>query len=159
MARRLTRDTKRAVLAGVAAGFAEYFGIDPVLARLAFVLMVFFNGAGIVLYLVCWVVMPRQDQEEGAAGSAEPAPADRIAAEVRQAGEKVVQNLRRSPANPGQGQIIAGSILVVLGVLFLLDQFSWWRWPSWATIGRLWPVILIVVGISLLVEAIRGRKA
>jgi phage shock protein C len=159
MARRLTRDTKRAVLAGVAAGFADYFGIDPVLARLAFILLVFFNGAGIVLYLVCWVVMPRQEEEADAAGSAEPAPADRIAAEVRQAGEKVVQNLRRSPANPGQGQIIAGSILVVLGVLFLLDRFSWWRWPSWATLGRLWPVILIVVGISLLVEAIRGRKA
>lgn len=159
MARRLTRDTKRAVLAGVAAGFADYFGIDPVLARLAFVLLVFFNGAGIVLYLVCWVVMPRQDQEAGAAGSAEPTPADRFAAEVRQAGEKVVQNLHRSPVNPGRGQIIAGSILVVLGVLFLLDQFAWWHWPSWATIGRLWPVILIVVGVSLLVEAVRGRKA
>jgi phage shock protein PspC (stress-responsive transcriptional regulator) len=159
MAGRLTRDTKRAVLGGVAAGFANYFGIDPVLARLAFILLVFFNGAGLLLYLVCWVIMPRREQEAGAPESTEPTPADRIAAEVRQAGEKVVQDLHRSPRSPRQGKIIGGSILVVLGILFLLDKFSWWRWPDWASIGRLWPVILIAIGISMLVEAARGKKA
>ena len=52
MNRRLTRDTKNAVLGGVAAGFANYFGVDPVLARIVFIALAFLNGFGVVAYVV-----------------------------------------------------------------------------------------------------------
>jgi len=42
--RRLTRDTQHAVLGGVAAGFGRYLDVDPVLARLAFVLLAFVHA-------------------------------------------------------------------------------------------------------------------
>ncbi|HXI03495.1 MAG TPA: PspC domain-containing protein, partial [Candidatus Saccharimonadales bacterium] len=58
MARPLTRSTENAYLGGVAAGFARYFDIDPVIARLAFVLLAFLHGVGLILYVICWVVMP-----------------------------------------------------------------------------------------------------
>ena len=61
MPRRLTRDTQRAVLGGVAAGFGRYLDVDPVLARLGFVLLAFVNGLGILFYLACWLLMPRAD--------------------------------------------------------------------------------------------------
>lgn len=59
--RRLVRiDTDRK-LGGVAAGIGAYFGIDPVIVRIAFVLATVFGGAGLLVYAVAWVIMPRDD--------------------------------------------------------------------------------------------------
>ena len=66
MARRLMRNTEDAVLAGVAAGFADYFAVDPTLIRLGFVLLAVFGGSGLVLYVVSWVLMPRAGEGTGA---------------------------------------------------------------------------------------------
>ena len=161
MTRRLTRDTKNAVLGGVAAGFANYFCVDPVLVRLAFILLVFLNGFGLVAYVVGWVIMPRAERAASAAGTAGAPPvvgaADRIVEKVRQAGDRVADGLQRLPEDTGRGSAIAGVVLIVLGVLFLLDRFSWWHWPHWARLSNLWPVILIAVGVSLILQAARGR--
>ena len=74
MERRLKRDTRQAFLGGVAAGFARYFDVDPVLARLGFVFLTFIHGAGVILYLICWVVMPA---EEGTPSASAPPPGGR----------------------------------------------------------------------------------
>jgi phage shock protein C len=62
---RLTRSRSDRMLAGVCGGLADYFGIDPVFIRLAFVLFeVLTAGAGgILLYVILWAIMP----EEGSA--------------------------------------------------------------------------------------------
>ena len=47
------------MLGGVAAGFGDYFDVDPVLVRLGFVLLTFATaGIGILFYIICWVIMP-----------------------------------------------------------------------------------------------------
>ena len=53
------------VVAGVCAGLAAYFGVDPTLVRLAFALITVFGGLGVLLYLCAWIVIP----EEGDDGS------------------------------------------------------------------------------------------
>jgi phage shock protein C len=62
--KRLYRVREGRVIAGVCAGIAAYFGIDPTLVRLAFALVTIFGGAGILLYLVAWIVIP--DEGDGA---------------------------------------------------------------------------------------------
>ena len=58
-AKRLFRDPDNGMIAGVCAGLATFFGLDPVVVRLIFVLLaVFSGGTGIVLYLVLWLVVP-----------------------------------------------------------------------------------------------------
>ena len=58
-ARRLYRDMDNALLTGVAAGLANYFGLDVVLMRIAFVLLAIFSGGtGIVIYILLWLVVP-----------------------------------------------------------------------------------------------------
>jgi phage shock protein PspC (stress-responsive transcriptional regulator) len=57
--KRLFRSTEDVVIAGVAAGIATYLGIDPLFVRLAFVVASFFNGFGILVYVVAWLVMPQ----------------------------------------------------------------------------------------------------
>jgi phage shock protein PspC (stress-responsive transcriptional regulator) len=52
-------------VAGVAGGLARHLDIDPIILRVAFVVLVFFGGAGLLLYGACWLLVP----EEGAAGA------------------------------------------------------------------------------------------
>lgn len=58
--RRLTR-SKNKMIAGVCAGIAEYFGWDVTLFRVVYVIVSILSVAfpGILVYLVLWVVMPR----------------------------------------------------------------------------------------------------
>lgn len=93
VARRLQKSKNRMVL-GVAGGVADYFRIDPVIVRIVFILLVFANGLGILLYLILALLLPKAE-----AGSASPlavvkenvmtAPQD-----AKEASRRVVQVLR-----------------------------------------------------------------
>lgn len=63
--KRLTRSKDDRVLAGVCGGAAQYFGFDPVIARIVAVVLVFFGGAGVLLYLAAVLLVPN----EGEAGA------------------------------------------------------------------------------------------
>lgn len=58
MQKRLMRDRKDVKIAGVCSGIANYFGVDPTLVRVIWVLLIFVYGVGLIPYLVCWWVMP-----------------------------------------------------------------------------------------------------
>jgi phage shock protein C len=62
-AKRLYRIRDGRIVAGVCAGLAAYFGVDPTLVRLAFALLTVFGGLGVLLYLGAWVVVP--DEVDG----------------------------------------------------------------------------------------------
>ncbi len=57
-AKRLFRDPDNRALAGVAAGLAAYFGIDIILFRILFIVLFFASGAGLLIYIILWIVMP-----------------------------------------------------------------------------------------------------
>lgn len=59
--KRVYRASKNdSVIAGVCAGIANYFSIDPVIVRLLFVLITLGYGAGIIVYLIAWLIIPRK---------------------------------------------------------------------------------------------------
>ncbi|MCB0997426.1 MAG: PspC domain-containing protein [Acidimicrobiales bacterium] len=68
--RRLERSVTDRKIGGVCGGIGTYFGIDPTLVRLGFVLAILLGGFGIVAYLVAWVVLPED-------GGRSPLPAVR----------------------------------------------------------------------------------
>jgi phage shock protein C len=74
----LTRSETDRLVAGVAGGIAERFGINSTLVRLAWVLSVFFGGVGIAVYLILWIALPK---------SAPRFPAIRVAQERYARGE------------------------------------------------------------------------
>lgn len=55
--KKLYRNINEAKIAGVCAGIADYFDIDPVLVRLLFILMIFWGG-GIIAYIIAWFIVP-----------------------------------------------------------------------------------------------------
>ncbi len=58
MEKKLRRSSSNKVIAGVCGGIGTYFGFDPVAVRIALVLFTLFGGAGVLVYLVCWLCMP-----------------------------------------------------------------------------------------------------
>jgi phage shock protein C len=62
--RNLRRSSTDSVIGGVAGGLGHYFALDPVLVRIAFVLLVLAGGSGILLYIVLWIVIPEATPEE-----------------------------------------------------------------------------------------------
>ncbi|MFI9506452.1 PspC domain-containing protein [Nocardia sp. NPDC052566] len=66
---RPVRLPRRGPIAGVAAGFGERYHVDPVLVRVALVVSTIFGGAGIVLYLLAWLLLHEAGDEASAAES------------------------------------------------------------------------------------------
>ena len=62
----MTKQLRRTVgnerkVAGVCGGIAKYFNLDPVLVRIAFVLLTIFASTGVLLYVICCFIMPEED--------------------------------------------------------------------------------------------------
>jgi phage shock protein C len=138
--RKLYRSRKDKMLGGVAGGLAEYFDVDPTIVRIIFVVTLFLGGGGLIAYIIMWIVVPEEpfvivppDTSAGQAAAGEtPGPDPQVAYQSR--------HHRRSS--------LGGIILLVLGVLFLLDNFI----PHFC-FGDFWPVILIAIGAGLLMRS------
>ena len=63
--KKLTRSANL-MIAGVCAGIAEYFGWDPTLLRIVYILATFFTAfAGVIIYIILWIIMPSKMPSDG----------------------------------------------------------------------------------------------
>lgn len=60
--KRVYRSRTDKKIAGVCGGLAKYFDVDPVIVRLLWIFLLFFGGAGIILYIIAWIVIPLEPQ-------------------------------------------------------------------------------------------------
>src|SRR4051794_26265394 len=118
-AQRLERSRSDRWIGGVAGGLGRYFGVDPVLFRLAFVGLVFLGGSGVCLYIVAWLAIPG----EGVAQS----PLGRLFA----AG----QHRRRGIRNLVIAGAAAVAVLVGLAIGGLAAASAWSDTPFRGTVG------------------------
>ena len=86
MSPQLRRSETDRIIAGVAGGIAQRFGLNSTLVRLAWVVSVFFGGLGIVIYLILWIALPKSPAHS---------PATRIAEERYARGEISAAELER----------------------------------------------------------------
>lgn len=72
---RIYRSRKERVLAGVCGGIGIAADLDPSLVRLAWVLLTLLSmGAGILLYLAAWLIIPEEPEPEAGTASPETLP-------------------------------------------------------------------------------------
>ena len=58
MQKRLTRSRAEKMIGGGCGGLGEYFGVDPTIIRVLWVVITLLGGAGVIAYLILWIVMP-----------------------------------------------------------------------------------------------------
>lgn len=65
--RKLIRPFEGRMVAGVCAGLGDYFGADPNIVRLVFAALSIFGGAGVLMYLVAWLLVPEEGEQKSIA--------------------------------------------------------------------------------------------
>jgi phage shock protein PspC (stress-responsive transcriptional regulator) len=139
--RRLYRCRENRQLAGVAAGVAEYFGLDPTLVRVLWFLSIFAGGFSILLYIGLAIIVPLEP----------PAAAGDDTTAVSVEGTDPTGHVH-APRGSGRAMTFFGVALMLLGGLALVDALL----PAWADSWRyLWPLFLLGIGAVLVVGAIR----
>lgn len=147
----LYRSTSNKVFGGVAGGLGEYFAVDPVIIRILFVILVFAGGASILIYPLLWIAIPAepikpfsfQQNADTSAGETANNPSFTTPPPV------VTEESKKR-----NGPIVAGSILVVVGLLFMIDKLL----PN-VNFGDLWPALLIIVGGVLIFTSMNKKNA
>jgi phage shock protein C len=131
-------------IAGVAAGVAEYFGLDVTLVRILWFLSIFFGGATLVVYVGLALIVPLEPLT--AAEAANPATVHDH--------ELAATDHRHVERRPGMLTTWLGVGLVLLGGLALIDVVVpgiSWRY--------LWPVFIVGLGGLLIVGSLRREGA
>jgi phage shock protein C len=164
--RRLYRSVADRKIGGVAAGTAAYFDIDPSISRVLWlVLAIFTGGAFVIVYIVMWAIVPEEPWQPAAAAAAAPAGEAPAAGEPAPEGGEAPATVETTVApaaasttwsrtvevsgGPGP-HVIFGAILILIGGWFLAQQFL-----PWLNFGTLWPIGLVVIGVIILVSALR----
>lgn len=60
MERKLYLSDTNKKIGGVCGGVGEYFGIDPVIVRILWIISVFLDGIGLLAYFIAWIAIPRR---------------------------------------------------------------------------------------------------
>jgi phage shock protein C len=142
------RSEKNRILGGVCGGLGQYFGIDPTILRIIFVLLTVFGGSGLLIYLVLWLILPAESQTEF--------NKDHLKNNMNEVKDKVNQFAHDLGRSTREGRVRAPEqrnwlafIVILLGVIFLLNNFGF---GDLINIGRLWPLILVALGVSLILR-------
>ncbi len=181
--RHLYRCRRDRQLAGVAAGVAEYFDLDPTVVRILWILSAFFGGFSILLYIILAFVIPFEPgspagPESWHAGRPAwgPAPGagagtDRADATSGSVGEPGTATPAQGGAVPGwpapapdhrhadhrggRPGLYLGVLLVVLGAIALANSV----FPGWAGVAWFGPALLVALGVALVAGSIHRASA
>jgi phage shock protein C len=116
------------VIAGVCGGLGRYFNFDPVLFRIAFLVLLIPGGLGLLLYIIAWIAIP----------------------EFRSADDERRDSTRQPVAGGMAGAIVGGS-LIVLGGLILLQQII-----PWFDIRIVGALLLIALGAVIVIRGMQS---
>jgi phage shock protein PspC (stress-responsive transcriptional regulator) len=149
MYKKLYRSVTDKMLGGVCGGLAEYFDIDPVIVRLIFVLAVIFGGSGILAYIILWIIIPQKPFIITPFNQTQTNPntsGENLGEEKKS--ENINFNIESAVNNSSNKSLYAGAFLILLGGIFLLDNFV----PHFH-FGDFWPLVLIGLGIAIILNA------
>ena len=129
--RKLSRNSMNKVIGGVCSGLAEFFGLDVALVRIAFVIAFMFASFGFWLYIILWIVLPVEGQQSTVNS---------------QQSESVSESVSKSESKVKS--VLAGSFVILIGLLFLINNFIPINW-----VWKLWPLILVAIGVVMIVTS------
>ncbi|HLA69126.1 MAG TPA: PspC domain-containing protein [Bacteroidota bacterium] len=128
-AKRLYRSRKHKMLGGVCGGIAEYLGVDPTIVRVAWIVISLFPLIpGILVYIIAWIVIPKEP------------------------GAESPSTVPISP--PGTTAAFFGFFFIAFGTLLLLSNLDIFDWDRWWHISWEYavPLLLIATGVFFLVR-------
>ena len=133
------------MIGGVASGIAEYFGIDPVLTRVAFVVLALSVGFGFLAYIVLWIIVPYDYEVYRRNDFAEKKAKESDFVENPVTDSSFAMNEKPSRE---KARNITAIILIIIGLMLLLDNLM-----IGFTFKNIGPILLILIGALILIFA------
>jgi phage shock protein PspC (stress-responsive transcriptional regulator) len=172
------------ILGGVCSGLAEGFHVEALWVRLAFVILAFLNGVGILLYIVLWVLMPEQAgyrppgktvfesmssdvkrawidvraQFGGARPATTSAPVDPTIAATSPEAPAQGQPVGAPPPPPPPQTSVRNPSFILGAILIVIGIAFLAANTGFINWSILWPVALVALGIALLVRNMEKRS-
>jgi phage shock protein PspC (stress-responsive transcriptional regulator) len=157
------------MLGGVASGLASYFGIDPNIVRLIFLVLAFLTGGGFTLvYVLLWLLIPGTASTATDVNQVVNENVSDMGAQLRSFtgmrgragnGGNGGASQPNGGATAAQGQLPpAGAssqprhanpavVLIGIGIFFLLLNLGFFRFFAW---GVWWPLLLVGLGVMMI---------
>ena len=150
MSTRITKSKTDRVIDGVCGGLAEYFDIDSLLVRLAFVALIFINGLGVILYIVLVIIMPKAESPDQSPKETIQENVQEMGERIKEAGQEFGNTISKKTEEKHSNRAVwFGILLILIGVIFLLKNFNFIRWFD---SDLIWPLIIILIGAWLLIK-------
>jgi phage shock protein C len=135
---RLYRSQTDQMIAGVAAGIAEHFDLDPTLIRLAFVLITLIGGSGVIVYIILWIILPTRP-------NVSTEPEETIHENLEEIKDRAHAFATRT--HTPHSRSLWGLLFIIFGLIFLLQNFGLFFHVN---LWQFWPIIIIIIGFSIL---------
>jgi len=135
--RRLYKSRQNRIIDGICGGIAEYFGFDPTIVRLLWVLVTFLGGTGFFLYLIAMIIMPVNPNQ-----LTSPQPST-------------------VASGSSDKKRFWGVLLILIGAFILLINLGWIaEFPFWAfSASVMLPILLIILGLVLMYTHTREKPS
>lgn len=137
--RRLTRSKKNKVIAGVCGGLGDYFNVDPVLFRIAFVALTMAGGSGVLLYIILAIIVPEEGVDDKNLDEKE---------KIKKQAQSAAEDFKRSAKDFGGMRDLVGYFFIALGLFALLGLII----PHFFNWDIIWAIILVGIGIYLITK-------
>lgn len=103
----LRRSANDKMIAGVAGGIGRYLGIDSVIVRVIFLVLLIAGGSGFLIYLIGWIAMPMEQPDD---------------------------NVGPATGHASSATLLIGGALIVVGGFMIINQLlpdmSRFVWPA-----------------------------
>jgi len=144
--RKIFRSIDDYMIAGVCGGLANYFKIDSSLVRIIFVLLILSGGSGILIYLILWLVVPKEKGIEKEIDREEKL--EEFIEDVKGRAKSMAKEIKIDTkiGKPRKNINVLGIILVMVGIVAVWNQIS----PMTIQWNFFWPGLLILIGILIL---------
>jgi phage shock protein C len=141
--KKMYRSNDDYIVAGVAAGVANYFQIDTTLVRIIFILLTIGGGSGFLIYLVLWLIIPKKEGKDMKVDREKKVK--EFAANVGDKAQTVASEIRTEMKCCKRRGSFFGLILIILGAAVLVERIA----PIQIQWDYVWPGILIFLGLYL----------
>ena len=148
--KRLYRSRTDRVLFGVCGGLGKYFGIDPVIFRILFVLFFFIDGAGLIAYLIMILIIPsekgirKDDKDKG--------EVDEFAEKIEKSAGEFANKVETGEFIPsGKSANYLGIFIIFIGLLFLARETFPLQWLFHSDV--ILPFAIILLGLYIVLKS------
>lgn len=154
MEHRLYRSQTDRMLGGVCGGLAKYMQIDVTLVRLFFVVFTLLGGIGPLVYIIMWIVVDDESKINAAGTQAQTLNGE----ELKDRAETVRDEFVTAVRQPNIKSLRFIGIALILGGLYIFLRQLHIPWLAWLNNGVVLAVLVVLVGVGLLVHAVRKEQ-